>query len=175
MKPETKPPAANFQISGMWSWKTSQQRLEFQAEVTLSFCFYLPSSLTKWPSPSPKLSFGPWTQITKPNTPPPTPNEMAITMIISVTPASRGGYEPGICWGSPLGGGGERGIQQWWGYLSSRICGSRDEPMKMESSTELTACTWWTTLLSSSDNSMAPNSSTRSLNLFTHMHTVGSS
>lgn len=37
--------------------------------------------------------------------------------------------------------------------------------MKMDSSTELTACTWWVILPSASANSMAPHSATWALNL----------
>lgn len=50
-------------------------------------------------------------------------------------------------------------------YLASRKSGPWDDSMKMESSTELTACTWWVILPSSSANSMAPHSATRALNL----------
>lgn len=50
-------------------------------------------------------------------------------------------------------------------YLASRKTGPWDDSMKMESSIELTACTWWVTLPSSSANSMAPHSATRALNL----------
>lgn len=54
----------------------------------------------------------------------------------------------------------------WWKcYLSSRKSWPWDDSMKMESSIELTACTWWVTLPSSSANSMAPHSATRAFNL----------
>lgn len=50
-------------------------------------------------------------------------------------------------------------------YLASRKSGPWDDSMKMESSTEWTACTWWVILPSSSANSVAPHSATRALNL----------
>lgn len=57
-------------------------------------------------------------------------------------------------------------------YLSSSKRGPRDDSMKMESSTEWTACTCCIILLSSSANSMAPTSARWALNLFTHMHSA---
>lgn len=58
------------------------------------------------------------------------------------------------------------------GYLSSSKRGPRDDSMKMESSTEWTACTCCIILLSSSANSTAPTSARQALNLVTHMHSA---